>query len=172
MEWDSAKAVQRDLIGGIIEGFLATDAQFLETARRKGLTSGTTACVVIIQDRTLYCANLGDSRAVLCRKRKALPLSEDQNTSSVSEQERVVKDGGYIMSDGEDDRVGGVLCVTRAVGDFDDKKKEKLCAFLTFQSPSVSFFVSFQVSVMLDSCFVVLGTGAGSVRGLRLKRTR
>jgi hypothetical protein len=31
----------------------------------------------------------------------------------------VVKDGGFIASDGEDFRVGGVLCVTRAVGDYD-----------------------------------------------------
>ena len=59
-------------------------------------------------------------------KRKAVGLCVDQNTESESEQERVVKDGGYIEWDGEDYRVGGILCVTRALGDYDVAKGEKL----------------------------------------------
>ena len=59
-------------------------------------------------------------------KRKAVGLCVDQNTESESEQERVVKDGGFIEWDGEDYRVGGILCVTRALGDYDVKRGEKL----------------------------------------------
>jgi serine/threonine protein phosphatase PrpC len=140
------------------------------------LSSGSTACVVIIQNRSLYCANLGDSRAVLCRKhcanthleehrgpclasttdfacvpvlplwsavrtgkRKAVALCVDQNTGSESEQERVVKDGGYIEWDGEDYRVGNILCVTRAVGDYDVGKGEKLRGISA--TPVVTTFV-------------------------------
>lgn len=59
-------------------------------------------------------------------KRKAIALCIDQNTESESEQERVVSDGGFIVSDGEDFRVGGILCVTRALGDYDVDRREKL----------------------------------------------
>jgi len=123
---ESAAPNEADLVEGISEGFLETDRGFLEKARKGRLTSGTTACVIIVQDRTMYVANLGDSRAVLCRKRKAVPLSSDQNTTDQAEQKRVVKDGGYIASDGEELRVGGVLCVTRAVGDYDPDDRRKL----------------------------------------------
>ena len=66
----------------------------------------------------MYTANLGDSRAVLCRDRKAIALSVDHNTSSAAEQARVISEGGYLASDGEDLRVGGELSVTRAFGDY------------------------------------------------------
>jgi serine/threonine protein phosphatase PrpC len=39
--------------------------------------TGTTSCVVLISPTEIYCANAGDSRAVLCCDDKAIPLSED-----------------------------------------------------------------------------------------------
>jgi hypothetical protein len=91
---------------------------WLSQARRERLPSGSTACVAIIKEKTLYVANLGDSRAVLCCARKAVPLSADHNTSSKAEQDRVIADGGFLASDGEDLRVGGELSVTRSFGDY------------------------------------------------------
>jgi serine/threonine protein phosphatase PrpC len=55
--------------------------------------------------------------AVLCRSRKAVPLSEDHTTSDKAEQARVVSEGGFMEHDGEGFRVGGELAVTRAFGD-------------------------------------------------------
>ena len=40
-------------------------------------STGTTACVVLITPQHIYCANAGDSRAVLCSKGEAKALSED-----------------------------------------------------------------------------------------------
>ena len=39
--------------------------------------AGTTACVVLITKDQIYCANSGDSRAVLCKNKEAIALSED-----------------------------------------------------------------------------------------------
>jgi serine/threonine protein phosphatase PrpC len=44
--------------------------------------------VLIIGDK-LYCANIGDSRAILCRNGKALDLSVDHKAKRPDEQERI-----------------------------------------------------------------------------------
>jgi hypothetical protein len=82
------------------------------------LTSAAWPCRIICVRACLNFARAG--------KRKAVGLSVDQDTTCELEQERVVSEGGYIVSDGEDFRVGGVLCVTRALGDYDPDRREKL----------------------------------------------
>lgn len=62
---------------------------------------------------TLWVANVGDARAVLCRGDQALRLSYDHRGSDVNEQRRVTNAGGIIMNG----RVNGVLAVTRSLGD-------------------------------------------------------
>jgi serine/threonine protein phosphatase PrpC len=81
---------------------------------------GATAVVVLILGNKLVCANVGDARAVLCRNGKALDLSLDHKASRHDEQERIKKQGGYIVFG----RVLGRLAVTRAFGDFDCKNIE------------------------------------------------
>ena len=47
--------------------------------------------------RVLYCANAGDSRAVLCRGGKAIRLSQDHRPSNEEEKERVLNAGGAVL---------------------------------------------------------------------------
>lgn len=63
--------------------------------------------------RVLYTANAGDARVVLSRSGKALRLSYDHKGSDRSEGQRVQQAGGTILNN----RVNGVLAVTRALGD-------------------------------------------------------
>ncbi|KAK6333445.1 Protein phosphatase 2C 1 [Orbilia javanica] len=63
--------------------------------------------------RMLYTANVGDARIVLCRSGKALRLSYDHKGSDENEGKRVANAGGLILNN----RVNGVLAVTRALGD-------------------------------------------------------
>ena len=65
------------------------------------------------RQRVLYTANVGDARIVLCRNGKALRLSYDHKGSDDNEGKRIASAGGLILNN----RVNGVLAVTRALGD-------------------------------------------------------
>lgn len=63
--------------------------------------------------RVLYTANAGDARIVLCRDGKAIRLSYDHKGSDANESRRVTQLGGLMVQN----RINGVLAVTRALGD-------------------------------------------------------
>ncbi|KAJ9136736.1 Protein phosphatase 2C isoform beta [Pleurostoma richardsiae] len=65
------------------------------------------------RQRVLYTANVGDARIILCRSGKALRLSYDHKGSDENEGKRIASAGGLILNN----RVNGVLAVTRALGD-------------------------------------------------------
>jgi protein phosphatase PTC1 len=65
------------------------------------------------RQRVLYTANVGDARIVLCRNGKALRLSYDHKGNDENEGKRISNAGGLILNN----RVNGVLAVTRALGD-------------------------------------------------------
>jgi protein phosphatase PTC1 len=65
------------------------------------------------RQRVLYTANVGDARIILCRNGKALRLSYDHKGSDENEGKRIANAGGLILNN----RVNGVLAVTRALGD-------------------------------------------------------
>ena len=85
---------------------------------------GATACVVLITEDHIFCANAGDSRAVLCQKSEAIPLSFDHKPDNEQEKERI-EDAGSSVRCG---RVGGNLAVSRAIGDHYYKHETSLPA--------------------------------------------
>ena len=74
----------------LIDSFKKTDTEFLQkaSAASPSWKDGTTAVCVLLLNDTLYVANLGDSKAVLCRKEgdkvSHLRLSKDHSLSVVS----------------------------------------------------------------------------------------
>ena len=84
---------------------------------------GSTGTVCIIAEdedegTDLYIANVGDSNGVLCKKGKAEVLTYEDKATDPSEIERVKSTGGKV----ENNRVGGILAVTRSFGDLNLKK--------------------------------------------------
>ena len=107
--WDACTLTDSEL-------FAEMDKQFVPD------TSGSTMCCVVIDNNgVLHCANIGDSRAVLCRAGKAVPLSSDQKADDPNEIGRIVECGGFVT----ESRVMGDLAVARAFGDYDFKPEEQ-----------------------------------------------
>lgn len=75
---------------------------------------------MLIVGNKMYCANVGDARAILCRNGKAIDLSVDHKAKRPDEQKRITNQGGYIVYG----RVLGRLAISRAFGDFDCKNIE------------------------------------------------
>ncbi|XP_071391964.1 protein phosphatase Mn(2+)-dependent 1K [Centroberyx affinis] len=88
-----------------------------------GMNAGSTATVALLRDGIeLVVASVGDSRAMLCRKGKAVKLTVDHTPERKDEKERIKKSGGFVTwnSLGQP-HVNGRLAMTRSIGDFDLK---------------------------------------------------
>ncbi|XP_029373335.1 integrin-linked kinase-associated serine/threonine phosphatase 2C isoform X2 [Echeneis naucrates] len=106
--------------------FRQTDEEFLRKAssQKPVWKDGSTATCMLVVDSMVYVANLGDSRAVLCRmeatpagdgQRRAmtLALTKEHNPTMYEERMRIQRAGGTVR----DGRVLGVLEVSRSFGD-------------------------------------------------------
>jgi serine/threonine protein phosphatase PrpC len=79
--------------------------------------SGCTATVVMITPTFIICANAGDSRAVMSQGRTVIELSRDHKPENPEEKQRIEQNRGHVQNN----RVNGMLAVSRAFGDFDLK---------------------------------------------------
>eukprot|EP00271_Cylindrocystis_brebissonii_P019438 TRINITY_DN58_c0_g2_i1.p1 TRINITY_DN58_c0_g2~~TRINITY_DN58_c0_g2_i1.p1 ORF type:complete len:374 (+),score=62.05 TRINITY_DN58_c0_g2_i1:343-1464(+) len=89
----------------------------LELEQAQEDDSGTTALAALITGSSLLIANLGDCRAVLSRRGRAIDLSTDQRPTHPAEKERIEAAGGYVVVDGGG-YLNGILGVARALGDW------------------------------------------------------
>jgi len=81
-------------------------------------SAGCTSCVCLITDDSIYCANSGDSRAILVNKAgKITELSHDHKPDNDGEMKRIKAAGGFV----DDGRVSGIIAVSRAIGDWEYK---------------------------------------------------
>jgi protein phosphatase PTC1 len=120
------------------------------------------------RQRVLYTANVGDARIILCRNGKALRLSYDHKGSDENEGKRIANAGGLILNN----RVNGVLAVTRALGDAYMKDlvtghpyttetviQPDLDEFIIIACDGVSdgFSCWIKMEILADKCFIALG---------------
>jgi len=96
--------------------FMDTDNNFLNTSENSN--HGSTATTALLLGNRIYCANVGDSRTLLCRNFAPYALSQDHKPSREDEAKRIKDAGGFIINN----RVMGELAVSRAFGDCEFKK--------------------------------------------------
>ncbi|EDQ89528.1 uncharacterized protein MONBRDRAFT_36991 [Monosiga brevicollis MX1] len=117
------------------QAFAAEDREFLALARagQPQWKDGCTATVCLALNDVLFTANVGDAKAILVRYKEAptvadtesvlpmlvdqdiatLVLTKDHNPVVYEERQRIQKAGGSVT----DNRVQGVLGVSRSIGD-------------------------------------------------------
>lgn len=106
----------------LADGFAAVEAEFLDIANKQRLSCGSTALAVVlaVPDATssgeITVAHVGDSRGVLCRAGKAVPLTIDHKPEEPAERQRIEALGGFVSERGYCMRVQGVLAMSRALG--------------------------------------------------------
>lgn len=105
------------------KAFLGTDDDLRTDPAFYHDPSGCTAVAALLTtDGRIFCANAGDSRAVLSIKGEAKPLSYDHKPQNKTETARITAAGGYV----EFNRVNGNLALSRAIGDFEFKQNYAL----------------------------------------------
>ncbi|XP_014245683.1 probable protein phosphatase 2C 52 [Cimex lectularius] len=107
----------------IKEGYMNIDNHMRENDIGK-FRQGTTAITLMIKDQTVYCANVGDSRAIAVIDGEVVPLSEDQKPTLPEEAKRIGMAGLPILNN----RVSGGLAMSRSLGDFRYKSFRHLSA--------------------------------------------
>ena len=92
--------------------------------------SGTTCVMVFQVGEKILCANVGDSRAIIVKGDKAIPLSIDQKPDDPEESKRIKENGGEISQYEEDGEKSGPfrvwqkgevypgIAMSRSIGDF------------------------------------------------------
>ncbi|MBA0839187.1 hypothetical protein Goarm_004947 [Gossypium armourianum] len=127
-----------DTKSAIADAYNHTDSEFLKSENNQNRDAGSTASTAILVGDRLLVANVGDSRAVICRggnvnvlhsyviapspvrsvgvNLSAFAVSRDHKPDQSDERQRIEDAGGFVMWAGTW-RVGGVLAVSRAFGD-------------------------------------------------------
>ncbi len=93
--------------------------------------SGSCACIILIIDNKIYAINIGDSRAIISYDigSKIQPLTIDHKPNNPIEYNRIIKIGGKVYIDiDDDDRDYDKLNFIDKENDFDDYIKEN-CIF-------------------------------------------
>ncbi|KAM1359478.1 hypothetical protein ACFX11_046463 [Malus domestica] len=123
LHWEKAftNCFQRvdDEIGGkVSRGIIESNADASEVSFEPIApeTVGSTAVVALVSSSHIIVANCGDSRAVLCRGKQAIPLSVDHKPNREDEYERIEASGGKVIQ-WNGHRVFGVLAMSRSIGD-------------------------------------------------------
>lgn len=103
---------------GMVKAYEKTDKAILEQTSKLGLGGSTAVTAILIDGKKLVVANVGDSRAVLCQKGRAVQLSVDHEPSTSVERGSIENRGGFVSNvPGDVPRVDGQLAVSRVFGD-------------------------------------------------------
>ena len=131
------------------EVFIEFDEMMFNDEKMRDELAGSTAVVLLVRDGKLYCANIGDSRAVSCVAARVDALSVDHKPTCQGEHNRIVAAGGWVQFN----RVNGNLALSRAFGDFVFKRNEKRTAL----EQIVTAYPDVQTRPLVDELeFVVL----------------
>eukprot|EP01062_Namystynia_karyoxenos_P059369 TRINITY_DN50807_c0_g1_i1.p1 TRINITY_DN50807_c0_g1~~TRINITY_DN50807_c0_g1_i1.p1 ORF type:complete len:737 (+),score=142.25 TRINITY_DN50807_c0_g1_i1:163-2373(+) len=114
--------------------FLQADVRFYDLARKGGCDAGSCVAFLLLREGVLWCANVGDCVAYLCRSDtgaseasdagvpapgafSVVPLCTEHGLEDSGERRAVESRGGHVLWNEGCLRVNGMLQVTRTIGD-------------------------------------------------------
>jgi len=109
-----------DLAAAIKQSYVEIDCAMREKSfvvSEDGVTGGTTAASLFIRNGVLYAANSGDSRIICVQNGVKFNLTSDHRPTVPAELNRIRRSGCSVSFN----RVGSVLAVSRALGDYEFK---------------------------------------------------
>ena len=134
-----------DVVGALVATLAALEERAI--AEFDCTLSGSTGCVAVVLEDTIYVANVGDSRAILVRRTpppsvstfgaghvwSVVPLTTDHAPECAKERARIERAGGCVRAIQYDTFVGPLriwrsdaespgLAMTRSFGDLDGKR--------------------------------------------------
>jgi len=83
----------------ITRAYQQTDRNLRTLQVNNNWSSGSTACTAVLLRERLIIANVGDSRAVICKGGNAVALSTDHKPNQADERQRIEEAGGVLMCD-------------------------------------------------------------------------
>lgn len=130
-DWDT---MRKELKNVFINTYQDVEAQYKRIGRPSCLQNraewkdGTTATTMLILNNSLYVANVGDSRAVVARKKEdgtmsAICLTVDHHPMNHEERMRIQSFGVNVVNG----RLAGVIEVSRSIGDLPFKNMGIIC---------------------------------------------
>eukprot|EP01090_Pellita_catalonica_P005943 TRINITY_DN16149_c0_g1_i1.p1 TRINITY_DN16149_c0_g1~~TRINITY_DN16149_c0_g1_i1.p1 ORF type:complete len:471 (-),score=113.15 TRINITY_DN16149_c0_g1_i1:24-1436(-) len=104
------------------QGLRRADKIILDASAAEEWKNGSTAVLAVILERHLYIANLGDSEAVLGKRKEGgfegVCITVKHKPTEKAEKDRIKAQGGHVVFG----RLFGDLAISRSLGDADYKK--------------------------------------------------
>jgi protein phosphatase len=114
-EWRDAWAALPDPVTdeALIAAALAMDERYVKLQRLDGSCATFVVAATVGETVNLHVGNVGDSRVLVCKDGECQTLTVDHKPSDAAERRRIEAHGGRVT----DDRVDGLLAISRAFGD-------------------------------------------------------
>ncbi|KAG2204210.1 hypothetical protein INT46_004583 [Mucor plumbeus] len=122
---ESAHYKENEYAKALVDAYMKLDVELLQDQNFAYDPSGCTAVTALVtpDQKSIFVANAGDSRAVISIAGQSKALSYDHKPVDPKENQRIVNAGGFV----EFGRVNaGNLALSRAIGDFEFKQNSNL----------------------------------------------
>jgi serine/threonine protein phosphatase PrpC len=87
------------------------------------MKAGSTLLLSMIHNGRFTIANIGDSAAMLLKQNGMMfKLTEEHKPDRIDEYDRIVRNNGFVSMKNDVARVDGILAVSRAIGDMQQKQ--------------------------------------------------
>lgn len=143
-----AKHIHKWATKALAAAFKKTDKALMAELIEKKIKDGSCCVFCLVLDETVFICNVGDSKAVLARRKgakiKGVRLTKDHSPLLKKEKERIKAAGGFVSPDG---RVCDSLAVSRSFGDVLLKRKG-----LSSTPDIVTFPLSAECRFLLLAC--------------------